>query len=117
MRTSEARDRLLARRHELLARYQDGRERVDQELAEHDPEVVERATEQWDASVVSKLGDADLAILGDVVTALTRIEAGTYGICTMCEEPISERRLVVLPEAATCVSCAGLVARTHSQGG
>jgi DnaK suppressor protein len=37
--------------------------------------------------------------------ALDRIEAGDYGICLSCEEPIPAKRLQALPWAKHCVSC------------
>jgi DnaK suppressor protein len=38
--------------------------------------------------------------------ALRRLEAGTYGACTVCEEPIPYGRLLAVPEATRCVACA-----------
>ncbi len=38
--------------------------------------------------------------------ALSRIEAGTYGQCASCAEPIQSGRLEALPEAVLCVRCA-----------
>ena len=43
--------------------------------------------------------------LGQVRAALRRIEEGEYGYCVICEEPIGFRRLSVVPEVTTCVSC------------
>lgn len=31
---------------------------------------------------------------------------GSYGLCEVCEEPISEKRLIALPEAQWCIQCA-----------
>jgi len=45
--------------------------------------------------------------LGQIDTALRRIEDGTYGICARCDEEISLNRLNVRPEALFCVRCAG----------
>lgn len=38
--------------------------------------------------------------------ALARIEAGTYGDCIDCEEPIEPARLEVQPAATLCLPCA-----------
>ena len=38
-------------------------------------------------------------------SALRRIEAGTYGVCVNCRNPIPYGRLLVMPEAAYCVGC------------
>jgi DnaK suppressor protein len=37
--------------------------------------------------------------------ALKRIEKGTYGLCTACEEEISEKRLKIAPESSVCMDC------------
>lgn len=44
--------------------------------------------------------------LRDVNNALGRIEAGTYGVCVRCGNPIERQRLEALPSARTC--------RTHA---
>ena len=43
------------------------------------------------------------ARLAQVGLALERVEHGTYGYCTRCEEEISEARLAVRPEAPACI--------------
>jgi DnaK suppressor protein len=37
--------------------------------------------------------------------ALVMIEAGTYGMCVDCEQPISEKRLQSYPNATRCIMC------------
>ena len=39
----------------------------------------------------------------DIVNALARIEAGTFGVCELCKAPIEERRLEVSPVSRTCM--------------
>jgi DnaK suppressor protein len=40
----------------------------------------------------------------EVIAALARIEAGTFGVCEVCGEPIEEERLDANPAARTCVA-------------
>ncbi len=42
-----------------------------------------------------------------ISAALGRIDAGEWGDCTRCGEPIDPRRLAAQPEAALCIECAG----------
>jgi RNA polymerase-binding transcription factor len=56
--------------------------------------------------------DLDLALLqmrGETLAridaALRRLEAGTYGICGDCNQPIASERLRALPFAARCRPC------------
>jgi DnaK suppressor protein len=37
--------------------------------------------------------------------ALTRIDAGTYGVCESCGQPIGKARLLAFPRATLCVTC------------
>ena len=37
--------------------------------------------------------------------ALARIEAGTYGVCESCGQPIGKARLQAFPRATLCVAC------------
>lgn len=43
--------------------------------------------------------------LEQIRSALRRVEAGTYGACIRCEEPIGFARLLAKPEALMCKSC------------
>ncbi len=40
-----------------------------------------------------------------LVAALRRLEAGTYGRCLGCDDPIPFGRLAVMPEATHCIAC------------
>ncbi len=44
--------------------------------------------------------------LNNIDSALTRIEAGTYGICTDCQKKIDEKRISVNLAAKKCIECA-----------
>lgn len=46
-----------------------------------------------------------LAGLAEVDAALVRLDAGTYGRCEACGEPIGDGRLEALPTARQCVAC------------
>ena len=45
------------------------------------------------------------AKVAEIDAALSRVDAGTYGICESCGKPIPEARLEALPEATLCVGC------------
>lgn len=44
-------------------------------------------------------------LLAQSERALARIEAGTYGSCESCGQPIGKARLQAFPRATLCVSC------------
>lgn len=49
-------------------------------------------------------GDAQ-ARVGEIEAALGRMDAGRYGMCEACQQPIPEARLEAVPEATLCVTC------------
>ncbi len=43
--------------------------------------------------------------LANIEDAISRIDAGSYGQCDECGQPIPEKRLLALPYAKFCVAC------------
>jgi DnaK suppressor protein len=46
-----------------------------------------------------------LSAIEEIDHALAKIEAGTYGLCERCHNPIPRQRLKALPQARLCVPC------------
>jgi DnaK suppressor protein len=44
-------------------------------------------------------------LLDQVLRAIARMDAGTYGICESCGKPIGKARLQAFPRATLCVEC------------
>lgn len=67
------------------------------------------AMEQTDADTQNDLSMALLqsqaATLARVDQALMRLDAGSYGTCAACSEPIASARLSALPFAVRCQAC------------
>jgi len=51
------------------------------------------------------LRDRNQQHLAAIDAAIARLDAGTYGRCTACHQPISAERLAALPAAALCIDC------------
>jgi RNA polymerase-binding transcription factor DksA len=49
------------------------------------------------------LGENSGHVLNEIDAALKRIEAGTYGICTVCNKEIAPERLEAYPWASLCM--------------
>jgi DnaK suppressor protein len=56
-----------------------------------------------------ELGNGDRRLLRDVVSALQKIDDGSFGACERCGEAISDKRLDALPFARYCIDCQRLV--------
>jgi RNA polymerase-binding protein DksA len=44
-------------------------------------------------------------LLDQAQVALSRLDAGVYGLCENCGQPISAERLRAMPSATLCMSC------------
>ena len=63
-------------------------------------------TENYDQEFTLSLIENEQSTLEQVLTALGRIEAGTYGRCEECQEAIAKPRLQALPYTRHCIQCA-----------
>jgi RNA polymerase-binding transcription factor DksA len=104
-RGEELRSLLSARRRETESRYRQALEQQQSGAAAGDSEGVHG----WKAS---REGGTDLGVLEvfdrtlrQIDNALARLQAGRYGTCAGCEEPIPLSRLNALPFATRCVAC------------
>jgi RNA polymerase-binding protein DksA len=68
----------------------------------------EQAAQLGNVAVVSALETEAVQEIADIEAALQRLDAGTYGICVSCGEPVGEGRLKVRPAATQCLDCAEL---------
>ncbi len=74
----------------------------------------EQAAQLGNVAVVSALENEAMQELADISSALQRLDAGSYGECISCGEPVGEARLKVRPAATQCRDCAELDARRGS---
>jgi RNA polymerase-binding transcription factor DksA len=84
----------------LLAEHGDPGElsHVDQHSAEAATDLSEVERDEVVRAIVG--GQRD-----EVLAALQRLDAGTYGTCVDCGVTLSDERLDARPEAARCVNC------------
>lgn len=71
------------------------------------------AAEVFEQQRVLALRDQAQHHLTLVQAALDRMDAGTYGACLRCGNPIGTERLEALPWAAYCIECQRIVDREH----
>ena len=89
---------LRAEAEQLAADREPGDVQFDEESGQGDTMNVERERDL-------ALSAQALAAVEDIDKALVKIDAGTYGICERCGQPIPKERLKALPYAALCVAC------------
>ena len=66
-----------------------------------------------DEFISLRLNSLDYVQLRMIEEALDRIEAGDYGVCLGCEEPIPAKRLQAVPWAKYCVTCQQEMSNPH----
>jgi RNA polymerase-binding transcription factor DksA len=76
---------------------------MDADLKPTDTQVEEGGTTE--GGVTDADIDAVDALLDEVEQSLARLDAGTYGRCEECGEPIDDARLAELPTARRCGIC------------
>jgi RNA polymerase-binding transcription factor DksA len=99
------RKRLLARQAELTARsarlQADQRRDLDPLSADAPDQAIQRENDE----VVDSLDGAVTSELQAITQAISRLDAGRYGVCATCGKEIGTRRLQAVPYADQCQSC------------
>jgi DnaK suppressor protein len=110
---------LVEQRAELLverASYVEAAEslRLDAEALAEDmePGDIQFDEESGEGDTLNVERERDLALsaqaraaVDEIDRALAKMDAGTYGVCERCGNPIPKARLKALPYAALCVAC------------
>ena len=108
----DVKDVLAAERAGVVARIAELRRDLDRLIQdsvganaddEHDPEG---ATIAFERAQLSSLLDAGERRLREIDRTVAGLDAGTYGQCERCGQPIGAERLAARPSASTCVTCA-----------
>ena len=114
------REALLAERSNYLHQAEELKAQADSLALEHEPGDVQFDEEGGEGGTSNVDRELDLLLsaqargaVEEIDRALAKIDAGTYGRCEQCRNPIPEARLEALPHAALCVMCkaGGLASR------
>jgi len=116
-------DALLRLRKTLLARRAELSKRLAVESTNlHDFEAVNSigdsahaAFERESHEMSGQLQELEARELGQIESALSRLQQGTFGICARCQRPIPLARLNALTYATLCINCER-ARETHSEG-
>jgi DnaK suppressor protein len=76
----------------------DSRPQYGKRAGDHLSDVVQQRTNQAALSMVLRTEE-------EVVRALARLDAGTYGTCETCGKPVAPERLEAMPWATQCIAC------------
>lgn len=109
MDTQTARTRLDEERERLTRTLAELEEQSDtqkeslQELSVVDQHQADIGTETFEMEKDASIIESVRAALEDIEAAGSRLDAGTYGQCQRCGEPIPDDRLEAMPAARYCL--------------
>ncbi len=69
------------------------------------PDEVDLASSEYIQSFALRLRGRERNFLDKIETALKKIDAGEFGVCEECGEPIGLKRLEARPETTLCIRC------------
>ena len=69
------------------------------------PDPTDRASHETDTNFLLRVKDRERRLITKVKEALKRIDDGAYGVCELCGEEISVKRLEVRPVTTCCIEC------------
>ena len=103
---------LLDEREASLRQAESLRAEAEQLAEEMEPGDTQFDEESGEGGTLNVERERDLALLAqaraaveEIDRALAKIEAGSYGTCEQCGQPIPKARLKALPYATLCVAC------------
>ena len=66
---------------------------------------IDQSSQESDLHVHLAMKQTDTKLLRAIQEAILRLDQGTYGICTDCEEEIKLARLDAVPWTRVCIQC------------
>ena len=102
------RDRLTERRVGLVGQVQAAEAYSRERDAEATQDPADMAANAYTKELLMSMSTNDRQLLESIDAALARIEAGQYGKCIHCGEPILDKRLEAVPWARHCLRCQDL---------
>ena len=87
------------------AELEDGNRSRDALAIETSPDELDRIQNSQERDLAIGTLDRDSRLLREVQAALSRIDAGSFGVCLDCEADISGKRLAAVPWTALCIAC------------
>ena len=74
-------------------------------VKENYPDPNDRASLESDRNFQLRIRDRERKLILKMREAITRMDDGVFGICEVCNGPISEKRLMARPVTTLCIDC------------
>ena len=105
------RDKLLSRRESLFRQVTEAEMSSRERDSEATQDPADMAANAYAKELMISMSANDRRLLQLIDEALGRVEAGEYGECVNCGEPVQEKRLDAVPWARHCLRCQDLQER------
>jgi DnaK suppressor protein len=102
----DIRRKLEQHKQELMVRAAKVRADITRSSGPLDKDFAEQVVQMENDAVLAGIGEATAAELAQINRALAQLDAGSYGVCSHCGQPIDARRLQALPYSDRCITCA-----------
>jgi len=74
-------------------------------VKENYPDPNDRASLESDRNFELRIRDRERKLILKMQEAIKRMDDGVFGICEVCNGPISEKRLMARPVTTLCINC------------
>ena len=105
------RDKLLSRRESLFRQVMEAEMSSRERDSEATQDPADMAANAYAKELMISMSANDRRLLQLIDEALERVEAGEYGECVNCVEPVQEKRVDAVPWARHCLRCQDLQER------
>lgn len=68
-------------------------------------DAIDLASNESNRDFQLRIRDRERLLIAKIKEALERLDSGEYGICVVCGNDISEKRLIARPVATHCIDC------------
>lgn len=99
------RQALLTKQKEMLDSFTRDRAAGNSQPDDGIQDLADKAASAYSKELNFSLSDVERENLFQIEEALSRINAGTFGVCTNCSTQISEKRIQAIPWTAFCIDC------------
>jgi DnaK suppressor protein len=107
----KVRQKLQERKRELLVRAGEVHADITRASGPLEKDFAEQVVQMENDAVLAGLSESTAAEIAMINRALKRLDDGSYGQCSVCGQPIDERRLAALPHSDHCIRCAEFAQR------
>lgn len=96
---------LLAKRDELAAAGAEGAESLVPPANDKSGDLIDWARADTEAELQFQRRQSDAHLMRAIEDALVRMNHGSFGVCEVCNQPISRARLEAVPWTRACRDC------------